>query len=63
MKSNVSGTDRVARVVIGAVLIGAALMGNIGVWGWIGLIPLVTGAVGFCPLYCICGRKQCAVRQ
>ncbi|MDX4953613.1 YgaP family membrane protein [Delftia acidovorans] len=51
MQKNISLFERIARVLIGIGLVGATLLGSIGVWGWIGIIPLVTGAVGFCPLY------------
>ena len=50
MKTNVGGFDKWARVVVGAVLIGWALTGG-PLWAWIGLVPLVTGLFGFCPLY------------
>ncbi len=45
--------DRALRAVLGFALIIAALSGF--VWGWIGLIPLVTAAIGFCPLYAVLG--------
>ena len=43
MKSNVGGIDRIARIVIGAVLVILAVTGQVGAWGWIGLLPLATG--------------------
>ena len=49
MKSNVGGIDRILRIVAGLVLIALALTGTIGLWGWIGLVPLVTALFGFCP--------------
>ena len=55
MKFNVGGIDRILRVVVGAGLVAATVLGAIPVWGYIGIIPLVTGAVGFCPLYPIIG--------
>jgi hypothetical protein len=55
MKMNVGTIDRVARAVIGLALIAATLMGWIGVWGWIGVVPLATAAVSFCPLYAALG--------
>jgi len=45
--------DRIGRVVIGLVLIVIGLLGN--PIGWVGLVPLVTAAIGFCPLYAIVG--------
>ena len=52
MKANVGGIDRIARITAGVVLIGLAATGTVGVWGWIGLVPLATGFFRFCPLYC-----------
>lgn len=43
MKFNVGGIDRILRIIVGIVLIALSLMGTIGVWGWIGIVPLVTG--------------------
>ncbi|MCL2713786.1 MAG: DUF2892 domain-containing protein [Alphaproteobacteria bacterium] len=51
MKTNISVWDRILRVVIGAALVGASIGGYIGIWGWIGIVPLLTGAVGYCPMY------------
>lgn len=51
MKANVGMIDRLARFAIGLVLIVLTLMQVIGVWGWIGVIPMLTAAVSFCPLY------------
>jgi len=62
MQKNISGFERIARLLIGLGLIGATLLGSIGAWGWIGIIPLLTGAIGFCPLYKLCGCKRCAAK-
>ena len=59
MKQNVGGIDRVVRIVVGAALVGGTLAGLIGVWGWIGIVPMLTGAVGWCPAYCPLGIKTC----
>ena len=59
MKSNVGGVDKILRIVVGLVLIGLALAG-IGVpWTWIGVVPLVTGLINFCPLYMLLGASTC----
>ena len=63
MKSNVGGIDRILRIVIGLVLIGLTLTGNIGVWGWLGVVPLATGAIGWCPPYAILGFSTCAMKK
>jgi len=55
MKCNVGGVDRVLRIVVGLVLIALALMGTIGAWGWIGIMPLATGLFKFCPAYTLLG--------
>lgn len=63
MKSNVGGIDRILRIVIGLVLIGLTLTGNIGVWGWLGVVPLATGAIGWCPPYAIFGFNTCSMKK
>ena len=45
MKSNVGGIDRILRIVAGLVLIGLAATGTVGMWGWLGVVPLATGAI------------------
>ena len=63
MKSNVGGIDRILRIVIGLVLIGLAATGTVGVWGWIGVVPLATAAMGFCPLYTLLGFSTCPMKR
>ena len=63
MKSNVGGIDRILRIVVGLVLIALALTGTIGAWGWIGVVPLATAALGFCPLYTVLGFSTCPVKN
>ncbi|MBA1240993.1 DUF2892 domain-containing protein [Pseudomonas kunmingensis] len=59
MKANVGTIDRTLRIAIGIALIGLSLAGVIGVWGWIGLLPLATGIFRFCPVYTLLGIKTC----
>ena len=59
MKSNVGGIDRILRIVIGAVLVILAATGQVGAWGWIGLLPLATGLMGWCPPYSLLGINTC----
>jgi len=54
MKCNVGGFDRIARIVLGVALIAFAFLGD-QIWAYVGVVPLVTGLVGFCPLYPIIG--------
>jgi hypothetical protein len=63
MKSNVGGIDRILRIVLGLVLIGLTLTGTIGAWGWLGVVPLATGAIGWCPPYAIFGWNTCSVKK
>ena len=63
MKSNVGGIDRILRITIGLVLIGLGATGTIGVWGWLGLLPLATGFIGWCPPYALFGWNTCAVKN
>lgn len=58
MKSNVGGIDRIARIVAGLGLVAWAATGG-PVWAWIGVVPLATGAMGFCPLYPLIGLNTC----
>ncbi len=55
MKCNVGHTDRVIRMTLGVTLMGLASYGIVGAWGWIGIVPFVTGAIGNCPLYSLLG--------
>lgn len=62
MNHNVGGIDRVIRIVAGVVLIALAVTGTIGIWGWIGIVPLATGLIGWCPAYLPFGIKTCKTR-
>ncbi|KIM00582.1 Permeases of the major facilitator superfamily [Paramagnetospirillum magnetotacticum MS-1] len=59
MNKNVGGIDRILRIVVGLALIGLTLTGIIGLWGWIGVVPLATAAIGWCPAYLPFGIKTC----
>ena len=63
MKANVGGIDKVLRVVAGVALVGLAGTGTIGVWGWIGVVPLATGLMGWCPLYPLLGLSTCPMKK
>ena len=59
MTKNVGGVDRILRIVVGIALIAAAATGAIGVWGYIGVVALATGLMGWCPPYAILGFNTC----
>ena len=63
MKANVGTLDRALRIAAGLLLLGLTLAGVIGVWGWIGLLPLATGALGWCPPYSLLGINTCKNRN
>jgi hypothetical protein len=54
--------ERAARVVLGVGLVAMAAMGTIGVWGYIGVVPLLTGALGSCPIYTVFGLSTCPLK-
>lgn len=55
--------ERVIRVGIGLALIGLAVAGKVGVWGYLGVIPVMTGLLGSCPLYTLLGFSTCPVKS
>ena len=63
MKLNVGGFDRILRIVAGLVLIALTITGVVGVWGWIGVVPLLTGIFKFCPAYSIFGIDTCRLHK
>jgi hypothetical protein len=63
MKTNEHNIDRALRVIAGLALIGLTVSGMIGVWGWIGVLPLITGVIGFCPVYAILGFSTCPMKK
>lgn len=63
MQSNVGGVDRLLRIVVGLVMIILAATGTVGWWGWLGVIPLLTGVFALCPLYSLLGLRTCPFKQ
>ena len=63
MKVNVGGIDRILRIVVGLVLILLAATGTVGWWGWLGVVPLLTGLFKFCPLYTLLGMNTCPMEK
>jgi len=65
MKANVGGIDKALRIIGGIVLLALffVLEGNARWLGLIGLVPLLTGLIGWCPAYALIGVKTCSVQQ
>lgn len=63
MTTNVGAVDRTIRVVVGLILLMATFIGTIGWWGLIGVVPLLTGLVGFCPAYKLFGISTCPMER
>jgi hypothetical protein len=62
MKPNEGTIDRVLRVVAGLGILSLAFVGPQTPWGYVGVVPLATGLIGFCPLYAMLGINTCPVK-
>ena len=63
MTRNEGTVDRVLRVIVGLAILSLAFVGPKSAWGYVGLIPLITGLVGTCPIYMILGIRTCPVED
>ena len=63
MTKNAGGFDRIVRIVIGIALLAWVALFDGPVWAWIGILPLATGALGFCALYSLLGINTCPVKK
>jgi hypothetical protein len=63
MNKNVGGVDRILRVAVGLLLIALAATGTVGLWGYVGIVPILTGAIGWCPAYLPFGFSSCKTRS
>jgi hypothetical protein len=61
MQINVGSPDRIARIVVGLALMLLTATATVGWWGWIGIVPLLTGIFRFCPAYTLLGFNTCNV--
>ncbi len=59
MGKNVGNVDRIARIAVGLILLALVFVGPRTPWGWIGLVPLLTGLISWCPLYTVLGFNTC----
>jgi len=62
MKTNIGSIERILRIVIGLALVVATAMSQLPVWGYIGVVPLATGLMGWCPPYAIFGISTCKTK-
>jgi hypothetical protein len=60
---NVGSIDRAIRAIVGLGLIALVFVGPQTVWGWIGVVPLVTAVIGWCPPYALLGINTCSVKK
>jgi len=63
LKVNEHWVERIARVGLGVVLVGLAALGTVGAWGYIGVVPILTGVAGTCPIYSLLGISTCPMPQ
>jgi hypothetical protein len=60
MSNNVGTVDRILRIVVGLALIAIVFVGPQTPWGWLGLVPLITALIGWCPAYRMIGLNTCS---
>ena len=63
MNANVGTVDRILRIVVGLILIAMVFVGPQTSWGWIGVVPLLTALIGFCPAYKLIGLITCPMKK
>lgn len=63
MKINEGTIDRIVRVVVGLIVLSLAFVGPKTPLGYLGLVPLITGILGYCPLYAVLGINSCGIRK
>lgn len=63
MPKNEGGLDRVLRVIAGLAVLSLAFVGPKTPWAYLGFVPLLTGALGYCPLYSLLGLNTCQVKK
>lgn len=63
MKTNIGTVDRVLRILVGIGLISVVFVGPQTPWGWIGVVPLATALIGWCPAYTLFGISSCGTQK
>jgi hypothetical protein len=61
LAKNVGSIDRILRIVVGLGLISLVFVGPQTPWGWVGVVPLLTALISFCPLYTLLGIRTCPI--
>lgn len=62
IKTNVGQIDRTLRIAVGSILVILAATGQVGAWGWLGVVPITTGLLRWCPAYLPFGLSTCKTR-
>jgi hypothetical protein len=63
MKTNEGTIDRALRILVGAGVLSLAFIGPQTPWGYIGIVPLLTGLIGWCPVYTLLGINTCPAKR
>ena len=63
MEKNEGNIDRTIRIIAGVVLLSLVFVGPQTPWGLIGIVPILTGALGWCPLYTLLGINTCSMKK
>jgi O-antigen ligase len=63
MNKNVGNPERLLRVMVGLALMALAATGTLGAWAWLGVVPLATGVLGWCPPYAMLGINTCSMKS
>ena len=62
MQANIGGMDKIARIVVGLALLAMTVVGPKTMWGLVGVVPLATGLLNFCPAYTLLGINSCKTK-
>ena len=63
MSKNIGNIERIVRILVGLALIAIVFVGPQTNWGWIGVVPLLTGLIGWCPPYSLLGINTCSAKK
>lgn len=63
MKKNIGSVERAVRIIVGAAVLTLVFVGPQSAWGYLGIVPLATGLLGWCPPYALFGFSTCKQRR